>query len=200
MYYTPKQIADMVSELTVDILEDQKLQPLADNPKFNKIMVSLATKFYTQPFNISDMAINASDVVKDNDWVEFVQLERSLYYIKIEDYQLSDAEKEELINQCDANGSPKLFKERRRDFIFPFITQINGKNQVVTKKYLQENVLSADSLEDKKHKMHELILTLDCGKNIKESLSSLMQECKTSEDIEKLVEDMTKYTEKSRSI
>lgn len=200
MYYTPKQIADMVSELTVDILEDQKLQPLADNPKFNKIMVSLATKFYTQPFNISDMAINASDVVKDNDWVEFVQLERSLYYIKIEDYQLSDAEKEEIINQCDANGSPKLIKERRRDFTFPFITQNNGKNQVVTKKYLQENVLSANSLEDKMRKMHELILTLDCGKNIKESLTSLLQECKTSEDIEKLVEDMTKYTEKSRSL
>lgn len=200
MYYTPKQIADMVSELTVDILEDPKLQPLADNPKFNKIMVSLATKFYTQPFNISDMAINASDVVKDNDWVEFVQLERSLYYIKIEDYQLSDAEKEEIINQCDANGSPKLIKERRRDFIFPFITQANGKNQVVTKKYLQENVLSANSLEDKMHKMHELILTFDCGKNLKESLTSLLQECKTSEDIEKLAEDMTKYTEKSRSL
>lgn len=188
----------MVSELTVDILEDPKLQDLADNPKFNKIMVSLATKFYSQPFNISDMSINASDVVKDNDWVQFVQLERSLYYLKIEDYQLSDAEKEELILQCEANGSPKSLEERRREFKFTLISKMGGKNQVLTKKYLQEKVLSAKTLKEQKSKMMEIIATLDSGKNTKASIKTLLEECKTSKEVEQLIIDMTLFTEKMK--
>lgn len=199
MDFTPKQISDMVAELTTDILDDPNLSDLANNPRFNKIMVQLATKYYTEPFRMQMGKFEDSWIVDDNPWVKFEWADDITMFMRIKSYNMTDAQRQEVMAYSKADGKTAILQKELADYNFMLVSDLDGGNKrMVDEAFMYKHVLDYTEFDERKKRMAKFIDSLDASYNIKQDMKKRLEACNNNQDIEALAKSMYSWYETNK--
>lgn len=199
MDFTPKQISDMVAELATDILDDPNLSDLANNPRFNKIMFQLATRYYTEPFRMTKGKFEDSWIVDDNPWVKFEFADEITMYMRIKSYQLTDAQQQEVMSYSKADGKTDALAKELADYNFTLVSSLEGTNKrMVDEAFMYKHVLDYTDFDERKKRMGKLIDSLDANYNTKQDMKKRLEACQSNTDIEALAKSMYSWYEANK--